>query len=238
MFDADTAPQAPPVADDDPAVLRAEDRLRALKELREIGLEIARALGRDVAAGEPRADDKGKSPAEAFGPLSRAIRLTVTLEAKTDAELRDLRAGVVRERAEEQVRAAERDRIAAETAKKTRRKRAYDLVLNVADFEIPDSESFGELELALDERLECDEAYRDAGTAPLRETVERLCRDLGLHPDWSRWDGEGWTAEGKLLRARCSVFNQVSRTSLLDNDWAPLQPAAPTPSLQNGHDLE
>lgn len=26
----------------------------------------------------------------------------------------------------------------------------------------------------------------------LKETVEAVCADLGLTPDWSRWTGDGW----------------------------------------------
>jgi hypothetical protein len=30
---------------------------------------------------------------------------------------------------------------------------------------------------------------------PLREVVAKICDDIGLAPDWSRWEGEGWSAD-------------------------------------------
>ena len=76
----------------DPAVLRAEARLAALRELTEIGMAFARALGRKAETEEDLT-----APAESFTRVSRAVRLTITLEEKTDRALRDLQAGVVRE---------------------------------------------------------------------------------------------------------------------------------------------
>ena len=92
-------PATPPAADEasDPSVVRAERRLRLLEELAEIGMELARALrpgalasatcdpgaGEELMALTGRA--RGRDPAEAFAPLSRAIRLTLALEARTDA---------------------------------------------------------------------------------------------------------------------------------------------------------
>ncbi|MDQ2860609.1 MAG: hypothetical protein M3T55_07785 [Pseudomonadota bacterium] len=199
---------ASPAADEtpDPAVRRAERRLRLLEELAEIGMELARSLRPgDPASGASRLDAtedppaetgraKGRDPADVFGPLSRAIRLTLVLEARTDAELRDLKAGLTRVREDEQARAAERDRVAAAKDLEARIERIRDLVLCVADAETPDTDAFESLYEALDERLEAHEADIGAGR-PLRETVERLCKDLALSPDWSRWAGERWIVD-------------------------------------------
>src|ERR1035437_8765028 len=95
------APQDPASADEapDPSVLRAERRLRLLEELTEIGMELARALrpsapedgaADEDAGGDPATETgrgKGRDPADAFGSLSRAIRLHLALEARTDEEL-------------------------------------------------------------------------------------------------------------------------------------------------------
>ena len=237
MFDADLTPQVPPAADD-PAVLRAEERLRMLRELAEIGMEIARALERDVVSAESTEGDKAKSPAEAFGVVSRAVRLTLALEDKIDAALRDLKAGIVRERADEQVRAEKRAEVAADEAEDARIRRVSELVISVAEAEIGDIESFDDFHEALEERLEEDEAYADGGKGPLRGTVERLCHDLGLHPDWSRWDGEGWAEDYAPLRPRCSIFNQPSPRPLLRVDPPGTPRAAPSQPLNGSHDLE
>ena len=60
----------------DPSILRAERRLRLLEELAEIGMELVRALKPRAEAAETAG---GKDPADAFAPLSRAIRLTLAL---------------------------------------------------------------------------------------------------------------------------------------------------------------
>jgi hypothetical protein len=69
--------------------------------------------------------------------------------------------------------------------------------------------------------------------------VERLCKDLMISPDWSRWDGEGWIKqEGAPRRTRYSIFNQPSAVPLLDDDPDESE-AEPRPGRpQNGHVLE
>jgi hypothetical protein len=187
---ADTAP--------DPAVLRAERRLALLAELAEIGMELARGL-------------KAGDPAETFAPLSRAIRLTLALEAKADAELSDLKVGIVRASEERRTQTVERQKAAAARDAEGRPDKVRDLVCEAAEAEIEDYDALKEFMEAIDERLEEDEAYVDIARWPLRETVENLCRDLKLNPDWSRRDGDGWKTEGPT-RPRCSPFNQPSAT--------------------------
>jgi hypothetical protein len=213
-------------------------------------MELARALRPrapadgatdEAASGDPATAmgrAKGRDPADAFGPLSRAIRLTLALEAKTDAELRDLKAGLTRARAEERAHAAERARIAAAKDREARIERVRDLVLNVADAEIEDNDAFDNIYDALDERLELDEANLDCAGRPLRETVERLCRDLALSPDWSRWAGEGWIVDDAPALPRLSMFTQPGG-SLAEEAGRP-PPETPTPPWrdQAGHDLE
>jgi len=216
----------------DPSIARAERRLRLLEELSEIGMELARALKPVAGADETIA---GKDPAAAFAPLSRAIRLTLALEAKTDEELRDLKAGVVRAREEKRVQAAKRARDAADKASEARVDRVRDLVLNVAERECEDVDAFDDVYEALKERLEEDEAYDDCDERPLRETVERLCKDLQLTPDWSRWVDDGWIVESPPARWRCSPFHQPSRKPLLRDDDPP---TVIPPPYQSVHALE
>jgi hypothetical protein len=207
-----------------------------LEELAEIGMELARALRPGAAAGEDCADDKSRrrDPAEAFAPLSRAIRLTLALEAKTDQELRDLKAGVVQAREAEQRRTAKRLRKAAERDAEGREEKALWLVVEAAEAEIEDAEAFDEFFEALEERLDQDDAYTHCDARPLRETVERLCEDLMLSPDWSRWSDEGWIHDGPPARPRFSPFNTPSRRPILN-----AAPGAPeTQPVHQRHDLE
>jgi hypothetical protein len=236
---SNAAPQPQDLADGSPdaSVVLAESRLRMLRRLAEIGMELAeRTLNTETAAAE-----KGRDPADSFARLSRAIRLTLILEAKTEAELRDLRAGVVRVREEERIRTAERHEAAATKEAQERAVKVRELVAEAAEFEIADAYEFAGRYVALHERLDEDPAYEDLSGRPLRETVERLCKDLMLTPDWSRWDGEGWIKqEGAPKRHRYSIFNQPSAVPLLDDDDIPEEAEAePRPGhLQNGHDLE
>jgi hypothetical protein len=225
----------------DPAVLRAERRLRVLEELTEIGMELARALKPAAEACEDPSDDKahgkGRDPADAFGALSRAIRLTLALEARTDAELRDLKAGIVRVREKKRAKVAKRARIAATREHEDRRDRLSYLVANLAEAEIGDGDDFENLCAALEERLDEDEAYIDCAKWPLRETVERLCKDLALSPDWSRWAGEDWSVDDADGRSPFSPFRQPSPTPLLNACPRP-QAQPPTGRLQAARHLE
>jgi hypothetical protein len=239
---SNAAPQQQGLADDDPSVVRAEGRLRLLRELTEIGMKLARGLEpcAPAAADDETGRLKGLDPADAFARLSRAIRLTLTLEAKTDEALRDLKAGVVRKRKKEKKRAARRHEAAAAKEAEEREVRVRELVAEAAEAEIPDIFEFAQVYDALRERLDEDSAYQDLSERPLREIVERLCKDLMISPDWSRWDGEGWIKqEGAPKRTRYSIFNQPSALPLLDDDDPEESEAEPPPGpRQNGHVLE
>jgi hypothetical protein len=198
----------------DLSVARAARRLRLLEELAEIGMELARALKPGAEADKTTAGESpGKDPAAVFAPLSRAIRLTLALEARTDQDLRDLKAGVSRERQEARAKAAERNGEAREY-------KIRESVMKVAERECENLEALVDLEEALEERLDMDEAYFDRSLRPLRPTVERLCKDLGLSPDWSRWAGDGWAYEDIPTRPRFSPFHQPSPRPILTDDEA------------------
>jgi hypothetical protein len=239
------APQdpAPPAADEapDPSILRAERRLRLLEELTEIGMELARALRPEAEAREEPSDDKarakGRDPADAFARLSRAVRLTLALEARTDEELRDLKSGVSRVSEEARAEAAERAEIAARRDREDRPDRIRELVTSIAEAEIEDFDELETLCEALEERLAEDEAYIFCGERPLRETVERLCKDLMLTPDPSRWAGEEWIDDDPTSRSRFSPFREPSRRPVLNGHGAPPTPVSSRP-LQAVHHLE
>jgi hypothetical protein len=172
---SNAAPQPQGLADDDPSVVLAESRIRMLRRLAEIGMELAeRTLNTEAAPA------KGRDPAEFYAPISRAIRLTLALEAKTDEELRDLKAGVVRKREKEKKRAARRHEAAAAKEAQERAVKVRELVAEAAEFEIADVYEFAQVYHALRERLDEDPAYDDCGVRPLRETVERPTGAAGM----------------------------------------------------------
>ncbi len=114
MIDTLTPTDADTDLADDPAVARAERRLRLLEELAEIGMELVRALRPGVEAAEASDLRPGRDPVEQYASLSRSLRLTFALEAKTDEELALLRAGASQIRQRERVESEQFARAAAE----------------------------------------------------------------------------------------------------------------------------
>jgi hypothetical protein len=241
MFDSAPTPQDPPAnaGAPDPTVVRAEERLAMLRELAEIGMELARALkpGAAPVAAAPDTQGKVRDPAAAFAPLSRAIRMTLALEARTDQELRDLKAGIVKGPEHERLQTVDGAQTTAEKAE-AHKCRLGRLVQEAADADptIDTEQAFCDLSEALDERLEHDEAYLECERRPLLETLQRLCADLGIDVDWSRWDGEGWI--GPRIRPVWSVFNTPSRVPLLPDPGEAQPVPAPAPAEPVPHDLE
>ena len=146
----------------------------------------------------------------------------------------------MRKRKKEKKRAAKRREAAAAKDAEEHEERICELVAEAAEAEIADVYEFAQVYHALHERLDEDPAYEDCGQRPVREAVERLCKDLMLSPDWSRWDGEAWIKEeGAPKRHRYSIFNQPSALPLLDDDDPDEPEAEPRPGLpQPAHDLE
>ncbi len=222
-----TAPAPPPAPSADaPAagdeadllaasVARVERRLRLLDELAEMAMKMARrvteeaAKATDAAASTYAADDLAK--------LSRAVRLTLDLAGRLEETLARLRAGEISVRAARRQEHEER----ASRAGMQREAAARDKVSEqVAMVIFSESESEGESSDLLDalaERLSDDVVYIDVEDQPLREAVERLCGDLGLKPDWSRWTDDGWPEPDEFFKTRepWSPFNRVSRKPVL-----------------------
>ena len=229
------APQPDPHFAEDPAsvdeaellaasVARVEHRLRLLDELAEMAMKMARGVTERAVAGKatttdaPAGEATSASAADEFAKLSRAVRLTLDLAGRLEESLRALRAG------EAAVRAARREEgeARASRARMARAVAARDKVAGqVATVIFSESESEGECDDlldALEERLSDDVVYIDVEDRPLREVVERLCADLGLQPDWSRWTSDGWPEPpDDVFKTRdpWSPFNQVSRKPVL-----------------------
>jgi hypothetical protein len=191
----------------DPAVARTEHSLALLERLAEKGLALAEAVPEDGSA----------ESAQAFAKLSRAVRLTIALKARLEEGPRPRTAGATAQ-AETPKNDAGAEAADPFAALKTGRKaRVRDLVREVIDRETPDAEDNDILVDALEERLLCDEAYDDIEDLPVRDVVERLCADLKLKPNWSRWTGEGWKPNPPFTRPLCSDFRTPSRRPILND---------------------
>jgi hypothetical protein len=219
-----------------PAIARAERRLLVLQDLTDLGMRLARVLVRQaeaeaapaviedatarsanpIPAPAPRAD-----PAGGFAKLSRAVRLTVNLEERADKALLALLAGEAPALAARAQAREHQETAAAEARRTAARDRVNALVNDVIDREAETIEASIDLEDALNQRLDRDEAYEDLENLPLGATIERLCEDLGLKPDWRLWTGEGWIKSNPVVRQRCSPFNRKSRKPLVMDDEPP-----------------
>jgi hypothetical protein len=189
---------APAEAAIDPAVARTERCLAMLERLAEKGMAMVEAVPEDGMA----------QSADTFAKLSRAVRLTIALIPRIEEGPRARRAKA----------AADAEAIDPFAALKTGRKaRVRELLRDVIDRETPDPEDNDTLVDALEERLLCDDAYDHIDDLPLRDIVERLCVDLELNPDWSRWTGEGWEPNPPFHRPLCSDFRTPSRRPILND---------------------
>ena len=219
------------------AILRAERRLRDLERLTRIGMEMTEVMHRrlvaedeaatvstvinrdiDVSAKSPPPKSPRFDPTEAFAKISRTVRLTINLETKADEALRALQSGQFLARETRKAERKQREKAGVRERGDAARAIVDNRVSAVIDREALNEVGFCELMEALGERLGEDEAYLDIEDHPLRQTVERLCKDLGLSPDWSRWSGDDWIADdGPPQRRHWSIFNTPSRTRLYPN---------------------
>jgi hypothetical protein len=205
-----------PPAEDSPAVdegdrlaasvVRAERRLAMLGRLAELGMQLAEELVGRAVPGADHAEpkhDRGRS----FAHVSRAVRLTLALEAKVEQDLAALRAGGCAAAApdeadkvwrfpEDPLGLKERDHPSAH------RNRIRDNVWDVINHEndITDLLPSHEVLDDLHERLTEGERYDSLLYRPLRESVEAICKDLGLTFDSSRWTEDGFPPDTRNPR--------------------------------------
>ena len=239
----DTGADAP-----DPSALLAEEHLRVLAELREIGMEMTRILKRraeiDLQSAEKLAnhatsDDAYlmppplpgpmRDPAAAFARLSRAVRLTLALEARTAEALRALRAGLSLEggaRRSETGRAEDAERL--ETAKAAAHSgEASGTADALPADDVRDLAEFAASDRVFRERLTDQEGREGLAGRPLRDVVESLCLDLRLAAaDSSPWSGEGLARE-KARLTQLSMAAETNRARLVQ--WPRTPPPAPPP---------
>jgi hypothetical protein len=223
---ADSAPtQAPP----DPALdqadarargagetaeARAERHLRTLKELAEIGMELARAVrrqaveapaGGDAPGGEPGAGDVGL----VFSRIARAVRLTLALEARLeqDRQARDAQIEAALAPRRELQATLKAGEFIHRSVRRSNVKKAVEQAIDAEADRAGAAERDVENWLAdLDERLADAADDADFMGRPVGELIARICRDLGLTPDWSLWEDEDWAIAEARARPRGSPY--------------------------------
>lgn len=194
---------APPISPEVAAVIaRAELRREMLERLSSLAMRLAGELvERATEAPRKPADDNEPPPPEprhepgrAFAAVSRAVRFTLALEAKIDQEILALMRG--------EAASAEANNESAPPPPPppnplaVRRRRITACLWDAINEKATDAEAADDLCAAVQERLIEGETYDEFLFRPFRESVEAVCRDLGLQPDWSRWDDEvGFPAE-------------------------------------------
>ena len=191
------------IAEIDAAIARGEWWSRLFDELADLGMERVEAL-----------PGKGEGPlhrvVQTAERLFRAVRMAVVAAMGLDrilAGLADLRARSAADIAAARVRArakADEDTAARERAEKRAEERAVarreageaenrERVNDSAERPKSAPRDRDPLVEALDKRLAAvDPAIVDFDDLQLRETVLRICADLGVTPDWSRWEAGHW----------------------------------------------
>jgi hypothetical protein len=204
-----------------PAAAEIGWKLGMLREIAEMGMEMARDV-RDQAVAEPAPDQPAKPSrdpdtlARAFARLTRAVRMTIALHTRLEEDHR-------RQSAEN---AAERERRAAAARDKHRAyqqakvKRVIDATLDDAagddeDEAGEDSDERERLEDEWRERLLDFDDYALGGQRSVGEIIARICRDLGVTPDWARWIDADWARDEMASKPPGSPYAV----------WPPIRPA-------------
>jgi hypothetical protein len=210
----------------------AREQLEVIRELRDMGMSLARNLTRRVLAeteaieaaaeaGEPEpAPRRGAvvDPALSFSRISRAVRLTLALEAQTHRQIEDAAA-----RRDARARAANDDglgdddlpadarwedaiagSLTFETVRRNLRRHFYAdkdheirrAVEETIEATSDDPDEVERLRGELTERLEDEEdVFECRFTWPIGEAIALICQDLGIEPDWDRWETRPWAVK-------------------------------------------
>jgi len=213
-----TAPAPAQTQHQELAELRAvmDRQLVVLGRLAEAGLNLAIGVEQQ-ATGAPQ--EAPPNLALAYARVSRSMRLTLALQSKVIKDIQALSEAAHRHRTADANKAARdhKDRIA----------RVLDRVIGV---EVDDADEVDRLAEEACERLEHDDIYGDLQQYSTGEIIARVCRDLGLAPDWSRWAEEAWTKDEVRRGAAGSPFAMLNWTAppafqtAADPDPSPLRP--------------
>ena len=230
-----------------------------LKRLAELGLAFAEGLHREfqaqaVKAEAPAADvqtppaeipppaeaQSGSAAADAmarpgrasrielgrtFERVARSVRLAYLLEDKLIQDFAARAKEAAKEAAEQ---TAEKERQRRNATRRTVDRVVKEAIQAEAGDQSERNHLLGQLKLRLDQ----NDIYWDLASKPAEILIARLFRDLGLDPDWDRWQGEAWL-NGDDYKSQdetppaCPICGCAPR---------PVQPAPKSPSTATGSD--
>jgi hypothetical protein len=200
---------------DDEAGAHHERHGQMLRELAEIGMNIARAIERQaVEAAKPAVDgwvappERDRDFAALFACISRAVRLTVALDARLAEERRQWLERTESQRAAARAEAARRE-AANETRRRALKKSKVERIAKEGIESLTkDLQERYDLGSGLSERLREYERYDELGNRPIGEILARIFMDLGIRPDWQRWEREEWALEEARTRVQSSPYGR------------------------------
>ena len=232
---SDTPAEDPPLDDaesdlvDETPAEQTARQLGVLRELSEVGLELLRAMARQamaqgqmqdvaeragvaqVVGGSVTVEFRGDM-AKAYDRISRAIRLNILLEQRVteEAMTRPARVLAAAKAAEEGRQDAEQRRRQAQRAAETEAWTDADTVMEVVEetlmAEQADLKAIGPQMEELFERLNERDCDYDCSSRPIGAVIALICKDLGVEPDWERWEWENWAMEEARTRAPGSPY--------------------------------
>jgi hypothetical protein len=171
-----------------------------LKRLAEIGLAFAEGLHQEFQAPavaaevQSAADDAAAAPPEpasrielsrTFERVARSVRLAYMLEEKFIEDFAARAKAAAKDAAEQ---AVEKDRQRRNATRRTVDRVVKEAIQAEAGDQSERNHLLGQLKLRLDQ----NDIYWDLASKPAEILIARLFRDLGLDPDWDRWQGEAW----------------------------------------------
>jgi hypothetical protein len=158
-----------------------------------------------------RADDIARS----LTNVSKALRLTLLLDSKLAEER------MAREQAAP-LEAAKRRAALAEDRHHRQREEVRRVMAEAIRAEAGDQAELNRRKRELRERLEQDDIKLIIGKRSTEEIVARICRDLGIEPDWRRWHNEAWMIEPEFEaapRPHCPACCPVCEPTARQADW-------------------
>ena len=176
---------------------RADKAMAYLDQIADMTMELARAQHRkalaqiDAGPEDERGADRERDAAAGFLAAARAVRVTLLLQARLQSGLNARRIEMV-----------EQSRARAETRRRDREIEALsyhgdveEIVVQVIEREAADRPDLDELADSAREAVWDGWSDREIGETPVSAVVAKVCQDLGIAVDWSRWEGEDWAIE-------------------------------------------